>query len=231
MTDSWRTWLPDTEPEIASGEGDIAVAEREVFIDDDPLLDIKLGVRQRAHVAAGRRRLARAAGAGAAVLGVVAIGAGALMMAQRPDSHAAAPAPAPVVATSTVAPWCAENRSGTVVVGNGKGRPAGPGVSGPDLILYQQWQWYVARNADTSRAVLAADAQAADPDQARAAVAAIPAGTRHCVTITTLAPGRYDVQIDEKHADGTSAHWQQSVDTAVQQGRTVITSITAGGER
>lgn len=142
----------------------------------------------------------------------------------------AAPAPKPVAATKTAAPWCAETHSPTLVVGNGKGKaPGTPGVTGPDLILFQQYQWYVARNADAARTVLSADAVAADPDQARAAVAAVPAHTQHCVSVTTLAPDRFDVQIEEHRPDGTAPRWQQTVTTAEQDGHTVITAITAGG--
>lgn len=231
MTDSWRTWLPETTDDLDDDDGDLATAVvGEEFVDDDPLREIKLAVRERAQTVATRNRILRAvAGVGAAAA-LVAAGAIGLTTMQRNDSHAAPPAPAPVAATTAKAPvWCAENRSATVVVSNGKGHDSAAKVSGPDLILFQQWQWYVAKNADASRSVLAADAQAADPELARAAVAAIPAGTKHCTTITTLGPDRFDVQIDEKHADGTSAHWQQTVTTAAQDGRTVITSVTAGG--
>ncbi|WP_157573978.1 hypothetical protein [Nocardia jejuensis] len=225
MTDSWRNWLPDTD--IADSAA--TIAEHEPFIDDDPLLEIKLAVRDRARTGASRKKFLRTGGAIAAVAALIAGAAIGLTSIQNGDSHAAAPASAATTPATAAPVWCAESRSAAVVVGNGKGRTPGPGVTGPDLILNQQWQWYVARNADASRAVLAADAQAADPELARAAVAAVPAGTKHCVTITALAPEKFDVQIDEKHGDGTSAHWQQTVTTAVQDGRTVITSITAGG--
>ncbi|WP_067723574.1 hypothetical protein [Nocardia yamanashiensis] len=229
MTESWRTWLPDHPDEIDRAGEDF---EAEEFVDDDPLAAIKLDMRERVDAAAARRKLVRAGVIAAGVVGIAVAGTVAFMLPGRGDSQAAAPAPTKAAPASAAPPWCASSRGDSVVVGDGKGKaPGTPGVTGPDLILYQQWQWYVARNADAARSVLAPDAQAADPETARAAVAAVPQGTKHCVTITTLAKGAYDVQIEEKHPDGSKAHWQQRVSTAAPAGQLVITAITAGGEQ
>ncbi|MBL1080084.1 hypothetical protein JK358_37375 [Nocardia sp. 2] len=227
MNESWRGWLPD---QAGDTEIDDGTTEFEAeFVDDDPMAAIKAGMRERIDAASARRRAARIARiATAAVAGTAAV---VLLAGGRNDSPAAAAPTVSEAAAPSPSPWCADSRSGSVVVGSGQGKaPGTPGVSGPELILFQQWQWYVARNADAARSVLSADAHAADADAARAAVAAVPAGTRHCVTITTLGAGRFDVQIEEKHPDGSTAQWQQTVTTAAPAGQLVITAITAGGE-
>ncbi|MET9490036.1 hypothetical protein [Nocardia sp. NPDC006630] len=228
-TQSWRSWLPD-QPDTDSELSELDEQPGEVFVDtDDPISEIAADMRRRSDLAATRRKMVRAGIGAAAALALV--GGGVVMLTGHSGSPAAAPAPKPAAATKTAAPWCAETHSPTLVVGNGQGKaPGTPGVTGPDLILFQQYQWYVARNADAARTVLSADAVAADPDQARAAVAAVPAHTQHCVSITTLAPDRFDVQIEERRPDGTAPRWQQTVTTGQQDGHTVITAITAGGQ-
>ncbi|WP_331723016.1 hypothetical protein [Nocardia sp. NBC_00511] len=230
MSESWRTWLPEQAASDLNGEDlDNDVHTEEPFVDDDPLREIAADVRRRAHTSAVRRHAVKIAGiatAAAAVAGAALL----TVVGGHGDSQAATPAKV-AAPTSTAPAWCAESHTPTTVVGHSAGKAPGvKGATGPDLILYQQYAWYVLRDANTARSVLAPDAAAADPDQARAAVAAIPAGTRYCVTITTLKPTSFDVQIDERHPDGTSAHWQQAVTTGDRDGHTMITAITAGGD-
>ncbi|MBD0321935.1 MAG: hypothetical protein ICV72_00930, partial [Aldersonia sp.] len=58
---------------------------------------------------------------------------------------------------------------------------------------------------------------------------AIPAGAEHCLTIRTdpTVPGRYAVELTERHTDGTSITYKQDVTTADRGGKHVITSIGA----
>lgn len=242
MTDTdWRTWLPTGTEQPCEGAGTDGASEDEFvaeFVDDDPVGALAADVRRRSQAAAARRAVrTRVVGLGGAVGLVAVLAAGVMVWSQRGDSHAAAPAAAVVAATSTAAApvWCPESATPAKIVGRGRGRaPDAPGATGPQVILWQQYAWYRLRDADAARAVLAEDAVAAPVESARAAVAAIPTDTQHCVTITPLAADRWDVRIDELHADGSQEHWQQTVTTATQGGRTVITSILAtpaGGER
>ncbi|MGW4249532.1 hypothetical protein [Nocardia sp. NPDC004722] len=233
MNETWRSWLPDTstDSDLNGEELDNGVSTGEVFVDDDPLREIAADMRRRSDTRTVRRRAVRIAGVAAAAVLVVGGAAALTMLSDHGNSQAATPAPKAVAPTSTTPAWCAQSHTPTLVVGNGAGRaPGSKGATGPDLILYQQYAWYVLRDPNAARSVLAPDAAAADPDQARAAVAAIPAGTRHCVTITTLQPGHFDVQIEERHPDGTTAQWQQTVTTDLVDGKTLITAITAGGQ-
>lgn len=234
----WRTWLPTTV--LAESDGtdefdpDAPDFTPATLLDDDPVGALAADVRRRAQRATQRRAVrTRLLGVGGAGVLVAVLAGAVTMWSQRTDSQAAAPVAPVVAASTTVAPvWCAPVESAARIVGNGRGKtPDQPGATGPQVILWQQFAWYTLRDADAARAVLAADAVAAPVESARAAVAAIPTGTKHCVTITPLAPDRWDVRIDESHPDGAQAHWQQTVTTALHEGSTVITSVVAGGER
>ncbi|MFD4356802.1 hypothetical protein ACFWPX_29920 [Nocardia sp. NPDC058518] len=203
------------------------------FVDhNDPMVAIAASVRERDLARRRRHRLLRTTGivGGVAAAGV-AVFVGALVVAtpDAPETTAATvatPSLVPAVATTSVAapaPWCAE------VDTLGRAVSSGPGNLDTEMgvIVFQQYAWYVLRDADKARSVLAPDAVAASPEATRDAVAAVPAGTKHCVVVSAREANKWNVQITERHVDGSDVTWEQVVTTAQRDGAIAITSITA----
>jgi hypothetical protein len=127
---------------------------------------------------------------------------------------------------ATPAPWCGDLNQGSKV------RGAGPGdlSSGPAEILRLNHKFYVERDAAGMREVFAPGATVAPVEATQAAIAALPAGTQHCVHITAVAPDRFAVTVEERYQGGQTQAWDTVVSTGVQpDGRVLITSITAAG--
>ncbi|GGK94270.1 hypothetical protein [Nocardia jinanensis] len=120
---------------------------------------------------------------------------------------------------------CPEERTAQVV------RGAGPGTtnSGPEAILRFQYAYYVQRSGAEARAAVAPDAPVSAPEVIQAGIDSVAPGTEHCVQIVTVADGRYTVEVTEFRPGGEPATYsRQTVTTAVIDGRTLITGISAG---
>ncbi|NUP29079.1 MAG: hypothetical protein HOQ44_20720 [Nocardia sp.] len=120
---------------------------------------------------------------------------------------------------------CPAERTAEVV------RGAGPGgtTSGPEAILRFQYAYYVQRSGAEARAAVAPDAPVSAAEVIQAGIDSVAPGTAHCVHITTVADGRYTVEVTEFRSGGEPATYsRQTVTTAVVDGRTLITGISAG---
>ncbi|MFF2088612.1 hypothetical protein ACFVVM_32915 [Nocardia sp. NPDC058176] len=200
---------------------------------DDPFAALAADSKRRAVARRRRSIVVRTAGA-TSVLGILAaVTAGAVVAFTGPDDTGAAHPPTTVAPPSTSSAaavaepvWCEPITTDALVVSSGPGDE----FSGVGIILWQQHQWYVERDADAVRAAMTPNAVAAPVESTRDAIAAVPAGTRHCVTLTPAGTDRWSVQIEERRRDGTSARWAQFVTTTVVAGKARITQvITAGG--
>ncbi|MEU1950278.1 hypothetical protein [Nocardia rhamnosiphila] len=110
-------------------------------------------------------------------------------------------------------------------------RGAGPGGtnSGPDAVLRFQYAYYVQRSGAEARAAVAPDAPVSSAEVIQAGIDSVVPGTAHCVRIMTVADGRYTVEVTEFRPGGEPATYsRQTVTTAVIDGRTLITGISAG---
>ncbi|MGW0179394.1 hypothetical protein [Nocardia sp. NPDC003345] len=124
-----------------------------------------------------------------------------------------------------VAARCPDERSGAVV------RGAGPGGtdSGPDTILRFQYAYYVQRSGIEAHAVVAPGAPVPPAEVIQAGIDSVATGTGHCVRIVTGAPGEHTVEVTEYRPGGEPVTYsRQTVTTAVVDGRTLITGISAG---
>ncbi|MFC6012473.1 hypothetical protein [Nocardia lasii] len=228
-TGGWSDWVAEPAP----GPDDDYDAELVQFpwpeaVDDD---------YDDAHVLApsGSLRPARTGqrvwvvlGVAVLVLALVATGVLFLLFGRggdtvEPDDAALRFAVGNVMADTTGA--CPTERTATVV------RSAEPGgtQSGPDAVLAFQHAYYVTRSGELARAVVAPDATVSPAAVIQRGIDSIPVGTTHCVRITTVAPGRFTVEVTEFRPAGAPATYtKQSVRTALVGDRTLITGIAAG---
>ncbi|MEV6768715.1 hypothetical protein AB0N05_08765 [Nocardia sp. NPDC051030] len=206
----------------------------ELLRHDDPMAPLMAEARRRTLAMRRRQQIIFRAALAAALVAVLAAVSGGVWMTVRDkgtadesalasSSENAAPA-APTSAAPGV-DWCAHTETSTRVVSAKDGDPS----TGAGVILHLEYAWYVLRDPVAVRNLLTPDAQVASESATRAAITAIPTGTQHCVAVSSLGSERWDVQIDERHPDGSLASWQQTMTTAVRDGRTMITSIVAGG--
>ncbi|MBF6463904.1 hypothetical protein IU427_01760 [Nocardia beijingensis] len=120
---------------------------------------------------------------------------------------------------------CPTERSDAIVRSAEAG---GPG-SGPDAVLSFQYAYYVERSGERARAAVAPDADVQPAPVIQRGIDSVPAGTTHCVRIVTVGDNRYSVEVTEYRPGGAPATYsRQTVTTAVIDGRTLITGITAG---
>ncbi|MFI6367157.1 hypothetical protein ACIBG0_30895 [Nocardia sp. NPDC050630] len=118
---------------------------------------------------------------------------------------------------------CEPTRTEQLVRGNGTGSTD----SGPDVILAFQYAYYVTHSASNARALTTPDAAVSSVALIDAGIKSIPPGTQHCVMITPMLDGRFDVVITEFRPDATVRTYRQFVSVAPREGSTVITKITA----
>lgn len=197
-------------------------------IDDPfaPLVASTIHRRRQLQTSRRRRRVVVTAATPLVTIGVAA--AGVALVAARNDALASPP----TLAAAHTTPWCATEVSATRVVSNESGAALGTDTQAPrgaTQVLDLEHQMYVARSADGVRAVIAPEAKIAPRDATRAAIAALPTGTQHCVYIVALSPNRLGVTVEEKRPD-TSVVTHDLVVTTAQQpdGRTLILAISAG---
>ena len=121
-------------------------------------------------------------------------------------------------------PGCEPTRTEQVVRGNGVGSNA----NGPEVILAFQHAYYVSRSGERARMLTTPDAGLPTAEVIGAGAASVPPGTQHCVLITPLADGRFDVVITESRPDSVVRTYRQFVTVAAAgDGTVAITRITA----
>ncbi|MGW4769026.1 hypothetical protein ACWEO2_13415 [Nocardia sp. NPDC004278] len=119
-------------------------------------------------------------------------------------------------------PNCEPTRTEQLVRGNGTGSTK----SGPDVILAFQYAYYVTRSGSDARSLTSPDAGVSTIQLIDAGIKSVPLGTQHCVLITPMVDGRFDVVITEVRPDSTVRTYRQFVSVAPREGITVITKIT-----
>ncbi|MGQ4596365.1 hypothetical protein [Nocardia sp. R6R-6] len=154
---------------------------------------------------------------------VAALAAAALVLAY--TDAASAPRQSATVADPVLGggPGCEPIRGDQLVRGNG----TGSADSGPDVILAFQHAYYVARSGAVARSSTAPDAAVPPVAVIDAGIASVPVGTTHCVMITAMLDGRYDVVITELRPDSANRTYRQFVTVATSAGRSSIVKIAA----
>ncbi len=107
--------------------------------------------------------------------------------------------------------------------GNGTGSTA----SGPDVILAFQHAYYVTRSGAVARSLTVPDAAVPPVAVIDAGIASVPTGTQHCVMVTPMLDGRYDVVITELRPDSANRTYRQFVTVATTDGKATIIKIAA----
>lgn len=228
----WAQWLSDDHaPAIETEQQRARQATAEELFAEDPMAILMEEARRRA-AQTKRQRTVRNRALAAAAAAIVALAGAIVAVVEFGGGHSGPqtapttnPLPAPVAQQPGLAAWCQEKSTPQLVSGSGSGDVN----SGPGIILHLEYAWYVLRDPVAVRATLTQDAQAAPEQATRDAISAIPAGTKHCVTITPLMPDRWNVTVDEKHPDGSQNSWQNTIATTARDGQVRITSIVAGG--
>ncbi|MGW4092073.1 hypothetical protein [Nocardia sp. NPDC004718] len=175
--------------------------------------------RDRRRARRGARRAWLVGGAGLAA----SLAAAALVLVY--TDAASAPRQSATVADPVLGggPGCEPTRGAQLVRGNGTGSTA----SGPDVILAFQHAYYATRSGAVARSLTAPDAVVPPVAVIDAGIASVPTGTQHCVMITPMLDGRYDVVITELRPDATSRTYRQFVTVVTADGGSTIAKITA----
>ncbi|MGW0246789.1 hypothetical protein ACWDYH_09130 [Nocardia goodfellowii] len=159
---------------------------------------------------------------------VVSVASGASLAAVAIVAVYTAQATGPSESSPTVAgaalgggPGCEAARTEQFVRGNGIGSTE----TGPDAILAFQHAYYVTRSGTAARALTAPDAAVPAAPVIDKGIASVPEGTRHCVLITPMPDGRFDVVITDMRPDASVRTYRQFVTVGVRDGAIVITKI------
>ncbi|MBF6357636.1 hypothetical protein IU449_24330 [Nocardia higoensis] len=118
-------------------------------------------------------------------------------------------------------PGCEPLRTPQLVRGNGTGSAA----SGPDAVLAFQYAYYVTRSGAQARAITTRDAVVSTAEVIDAGIASVPPDTRHCVLISPLPDGRFDVVLTEVRPDGAVKTYRQFVTVVERADGVLITRI------
>ncbi|WP_159842524.1 hypothetical protein [Nocardia sp. CY41] len=174
-------------------------------------------VRPRRRARRGARRAWLVGGAGL----VASLAAAALVLVY--TDAASAPRQSATVADPVLGggPGCEPTRGTQLVRGNGTGSTA----SGPDVILAFQHAYYVTRSGAVARSLTVPDAAVPPVAVIDAGIASVPTGTQHCVMITPMLDGRYDVVITELRPDAAARTYRQFVTVAATDGEAAIVKI------
>ncbi|MGK8520196.1 hypothetical protein ACRS6B_00855 [Nocardia asteroides] len=185
----------------------------------DPPSHRRGAVRARRPARRGRRRAWLVGGVGLAA----SLAAAALVLVY--TDAASAPRQSATVADPVLGggPGCEPTRGRQLVRGNGTGSTA----SGPDVILAFQHAYYVTRSGAVARSLTVPDAAVPPVAVIDAGIASVPAGTQHCVMVTPMLDGRYDVVITELRPDSANRTYRQFVTVAVIDGKSTIIKIAA----
>ncbi|MFE6858338.1 hypothetical protein [Nocardia sp. NPDC057668] len=230
----WAQWLDAGHAPDAHGEARARTSAELYLAAEDPMAPLVSAARERAAITRRHKVIRdRIALSGVAVV-AFAVLAAALWFQFKPEESTAAPAAVPV--TESVTPvvdrpgsqsWCRETNTPDQVSGSGLGDL----TTGPGVILRLEHAWYVQRDAAVVRALLTPDALAAPEQATRDAIAQVPAGTQHCVSVARMnVADRWSVTVDERRPDGSQTSWQQIFTTTVRDGQVRISSIVASGQ-
>lgn len=118
-------------------------------------------------------------------------------------------------------PGCEPTRGDGIVRGNGLGSTD----NGPEAILAFQHAYYVTRSGAAVRAVTAPDASVSPVEVIDQGIASVPPNTQHCVLISQMADGRFDVVITEVRPDASVRTYRQFVTVTVQDGRVLVAGV------
>ncbi|MDV3357251.1 MULTISPECIES: hypothetical protein [unclassified Dietzia] len=133
----------------------------------------------------------------------------------------APPSVEPVVADSE----CESSDSATTVTGNGKGdRESAAGV-----VLAFQHAYYVARDADAIKPLLAKDSPITNLDALQEGIDSVARGTTHCLHIERDGDDAV-VELTETAPDGSATTYYQRVTTTRENGEVRIVSIEENSE-
>lgn len=137
----------------------------------------------------------------------------------------AAPPPSSSVPPSTtrVRPEACAGLTGDIVTDS-----AGDPSSVTGVIAAFEHAYYTARDAEAALRLTVPEA-GLDPHILAGGIASIPAGTRHCVAITTLADTAADVHLVEKRPDGQRRDYLQVINARRDGDRMLITNIQKRG--
>ncbi|BDT94723.1 hypothetical protein IFM12275_46990 [Nocardia sputorum] len=185
--------------------------------DPPPPRDRHRAVRARRRARRGARRAWLVGGAGLAA----SLAAAALVLVY--TDAASAPLQSATVADPVLGggPGCEPTRGAQLVRGNGTGSTA----SGPDVILAFQHAYYVTRSGAVARSLTVPDAAVPPVAVIDAGIASVPTGTQHCVMITPMLDGRYDVVITELRPDSANRTYRQFVTVATTDDEAAIVKI------
>nr|WP_280502387.1 hypothetical protein [Nocardia farcinica] len=246
FTGGWSDWVAEDAPDLVHAPGpDDDFPERGADLvrfpwpddedyDEDPAPEPPPARLLRDHPATRRARTVIVAVI--AVLVLIASAVGALVLVRlSADRPGAAPAQAPMrftagSAQAGITTGCPTEHFDRVL------RSAAPGgdASGPEAVLGFQYAYYVDRSGERARQFVAPEAAVPGAEIIQRGIDTVPAGTTHCVRVTTLSErpggeGAYAVEVTEYRPGGAPATYnKQTVTTAVVGGRVLITSITAG---
>ncbi len=171
------------------------------------------------------------AGSIVAVLGV--LGAGSWMVAgalSGPTESETAPLTVPVAessADSDSSPSdCVEQSDGDTVTGSSAGDQESPA----GVVLAFQHAYYVDRDADKVKPLLAKESEIRDLEALQKGIDSVTEGTTHCVQVEAIKDGRARVEVTEISPDETHTIYRQTVTTKRESGEVRIVSITESKE-
>lgn len=120
---------------------------------------------------------------------------------------------------------CESSESATTVSGNGKGdRESAAGV-----VLAFQHAYYVARDADAIKPLLAKDSPITNLDALQEGIDSVARGTTHCLHIERDGDDAV-VELTETAPDGSATTYYQRVTTTRENGEVRIVSIEENSE-
>lgn len=233
----WAEWLNEDQTPVRDGNGELRPRESVMnrLHAEDPMGPLVTEARRRAAITRRRKQIRDRVVLGGAICALLAIVATALWLQSEPEESALS-RPAPP-ASESIAPvadqpgnnnsWCRDTLTPDQVSGSG----AGDLTTAPGVIMRLEYAWYVLRDAAVVRSLLAPDAIAAPEQATRDAIAAVPAGTQHCVSIARAsAADSWNVGIDERRPDGSQTSWRQTFTTTTRDGQVRISSIISSGQ-
>ena len=121
---------------------------------------------------------------------------------------------------------CETSESATAVSGNGKGDQES--VAG--VVLAFQHAYYVARDVDEMKPLLAKDSQITDLDALQEGIDSVARGTTHCLRVVSDGDDAALVELTETAPDGTETTYNQRVKTTRTDGEVQIVSIEEHSE-
>lgn len=122
---------------------------------------------------------------------------------------------------------CAASEEGSVVTGDGEGDVK----SAAGVILAFQHAYYVERDADLVKPLLAKESEIQNLDALQKGIDSVEQGTTHCLRITSAKDGSADVELTQMAPDGSETVFYQRVTTAREGGETRLVSIADAPEK